>query len=225
MTPTSIFKVFGRSPITPLQKHMDVVLDCAQQLNPFIEAVFAEDWKQAEELQNKIAELENKADQIKSDLRLHLPKNLFLPVPRSDLLELLSMQDNVADKARDIAGVILGRRMIIPTAIANHFQSFIKRSVDAVYQAHQAINRLDELQETGFRGAEVRLVEDMVSELDKIEHDTDEIQIKLRRDLLNIEETLSPIHVMFLYKVIERVGALADGAERVGSRLLLLLAR
>lgn len=35
----------------------------------------------------------------------------------------------------------------------------------------------------------------------------------------------TPIDVMFLYRVIELIGDLADVAQRVGSRLQILLAR
>ena len=65
----------------------------------------------------------------------------------------------------------------------------------------------------------------MLEELDAIERDTDEMQITLRRQLREIENELNPIDVMFLYKILEWVGDLADIAERVGSRLELMLAR
>ena len=65
----------------------------------------------------------------------------------------------------------------------------------------------------------------MISKLDSIEEDTDSLQINIRRQLFAIENELNPIDVMFLYKIIEWVGDLADLAERVGSRLELMLAR
>ena len=52
------------------------------------------------------------------------------------------------------------------------------------------------------RKKEVELVENMIKKLNKIEHETDEIQIKLRQDLFDIEKELPPIEVMFLYKII-----------------------
>jgi len=51
------------------------------------------------------------------------------------------------------------------------------------------------------------------------------MQIKLRSDLLAIENDLNPVDVMFLYQIIEWIGDLADLSERVGSRLEILLAR
>ena len=70
----------------------------------------------------------------------------------------------------------------------------------------------------------MRLVEDMIVDLDKIEDDTDVMQVAVRRELLDLESQLNPVDVMFLYSIIEWVGELADISERVGSRLELMLA-
>ncbi len=225
MGPVSIFNVFGRSPIRPLQEHMAKVHACSHELLPFFDAVMAQDWPRVEEHQVRIAALEKDADHIRNEMRLHLPKSLFLPVPRSDLLEILSVQDKIANKSKDIAGLVLGRHLIIPQTIAPSFKAFLQRSLDATNQAQKAINELDELLETGFVGSEVQHVEEMIQELDRTEHDTDELQITVRHSAYSIEETLSPIDAMFLYKVIELVGELADSAEHVGNCLQLLLAR
>ena len=217
--------LFGRSPIGPMQQHIAKAHECAAQLMPFIEAVIANDWVEAERVQQQIAQLERDADKLKKDVRVHLPKSLFLPVPRSDLLELLSVQDKVANRAKDIAGLMLGRKMMIPAPLNDAFRAFVQRSVDAAAQALKAMNELDELLETGFSGREVTLVERMIEELDAIEHDTDNMQIKLRSDLYKLEKDLPPVDVMFLYQIIEWIGDVADRAQRVGNRLELLMAR
>ena len=123
-----------------------------------------------------------------------------------------------------IAGLIVGRKMIIPQTLASDFSTLVKRSVDAAVQAKTAINELDELLETGFRGNEVKVVENMIIELNAIEHDTDEMQVELRKGLFKIENSLSPVDVIFLYSVIKYIGDLADYAQNVGGRLQLLLA-
>ncbi|WP_425055283.1 TIGR00153 family protein [Pseudomonas abyssi] len=217
--------LFGRSPIGPMQQHIAKAHECAAQLLPFIEALQAEDWAEAARLQQQIAQLERDADKLKKDVRVHLPKSLFLPVPRSDLLELLSVQDKVANRAKDIAGLMLGRRMVIPEPLFPAFKAFVSRSIDAAAQALTAMNELDELLETGFAGREVTLVERLIEELDRIEHDTDNMQISLRSELYLLEKGLPPVDVMFLYQIIEWIGDVADRAQRVGNRLELLMAR
>ena len=82
---------------------------------------------------------------------------------------------------------------------------------------------MDELFTAGFRGAEVALVAGLIEELDQIETDTDDKQAALRASLFSLEKTLDPIDAIFMYKVIELTGEIADMAERVGRRLELLL--
>jgi len=217
--------MFGRSPIRPLEEHMAKVHACVTQLKSFFLAVSEKNWEKVEQFQKEIASLENEADDMKRDLRLHLPKGLFMPVSRSDILELLSVQDRLANKAKDIAGIVLGRKMSFPDSISDNFMLFLQRCVDASQQANTAIHELDELLETGFSGNEVKLVSGMIATLSGIERDTDDMQIGLRNSIFQLEEQLPAVHIMFLYKIIEWTGDLANRAQDVGDRLQILLAR
>ena len=83
--------IFGSSPVSPLQKHMSKVFACASELIPLFNAVINEDWAEVARLQAIISDLEKQADVLKKELRLNLPKGLFMPVSRQDLLEVLLM--------------------------------------------------------------------------------------------------------------------------------------
>ncbi len=220
-----IFKMFGPSPIRPIEQHMHKVYHCAKQLNPFFAAVLQEDWPNAALIQEKIATMEKEADVIKRDLRLHLPTGLFLPVARTDLLELLSAQDCIANKAEDIAGLMMSRKMRIPEAMRELLMPFLSRCLDAAKQACKAINELDQLLESGFSGSEVTFVEEMIVTLDTIEQDSDGQQAQIRHRLFEIETQLPPLDAMFMYKIVQWIGDLADHAQTVGGRLQILIAR
>lgn len=217
--------IFGSSPVSPLQVHMSKVYACASELVPLFNAVINEDWDEVGNVQQKISMLENEADDLKKALRLNLPKGLFMPVSRQDLLEVLLMQDKIANKAKDIAGTVVGRHMVLPDVVQENYIRFVERSVAACKQARKAINEFDELVETGFSGREIEIVTEMITKLDSIESDTDTLQREIRSQLFAIEADLPPIDVMFLYKVIEQTGDVADRAQTVGSRLQLMLAR
>ncbi|MEE8387543.1 MAG: TIGR00153 family protein [Acidiferrobacterales bacterium] len=223
--PSYLTNLFGRSPIKPLQEHMAKVQACVEQLKPLFEAVIANDQDAVANVRQKIAQMEHDADNLKWELRYHLPTGLFMPVDRRDLLDILMMQDKIANQTKDIAGLVLGRRMTLPEKMHEPITKFGKRSIDASSQALKIIKELDELVETGFRGIEVERVQDMISELNAIESDTDKIQIELRDILFDLEDDLRPTDVMFTYQLIEGIGKVADLAQRVGSRLQLLLAR
>lgn len=217
--------IFGSSPVNPLQKHMAKVYACATELIPLFNAVINEDWDEVARLQKLISDLEREADVLKKALRLNLPKGLFMPVSRQDLLEVLLMQDRIANKAKDIAGTILGRHMTLPEVVHEDYIRFAERCVAACKQARKAINELDELVETGFSGKEIQVVAEMITKLDSVESETDHLQAGIRLQIFSIENTLPPIEVMFLYKIIEWTGDIADRAQNVGSRLQLMLAR
>jgi len=222
---TPFMKMFGKSPFKLLEKHMKIAYATVQELQPFIAAVKAEDWLSAETLQLKITEFENHADEIKKEVRTHLPTGLFLPVSRGDVLSLIRIQDKIPNQAKDIAGIMLGRKMIIPESMQNLFDELIARCIAACYQAKCVIDELDGLLESGFRGNEVHVVEKMIVQLDQIEHETDDLQIALRRELFKLEESLPATHIMFLYQIIKCIGGLADTAHDVGGQLQVLLAR
>ncbi|QQD20231.1 TIGR00153 family protein [Spongiibacter nanhainus] len=223
MNPLS--NLFGKSPFVPLQEHMEVVQDCASHLVPFFDAVLEGNWEKAKQEQAEIVALENKADDIKKKLRLHLPKNLFMPVPRNDVLELLRSQDQIANLSRDIVGIMVGREMAIPEPLEEMMRTSVALAVAATLQALKGIEELDELLESGFRGPEVDFVERLIEQLDTLEHDTDDHKIKVRTTLFKIEKDYNPVDVMFLYQIIDWVSDIADKAQRVGSRLQILIAR
>ncbi|MDX1515796.1 MAG: TIGR00153 family protein [Woeseiaceae bacterium] len=215
--------IFGSSPVQPLEQHIDIAYRCAKQLKSFFSAAVADDWQGAAAARDEIEALEHKADDLKKEIRLHLPKSLFMPVPREDLLELLLVQDKIANRTKDVSGLVLGRKMKIPEPVAKQFLEFVDRNIDAAKQARKSVRELDELFTAGFRGAEVDLVAGLIEELDRIETDTDDKQAALRAELFKIENTMNPVDAVFMYQVIELTGEIADMAERVGRRLELLL--
>lgn len=217
--------LFGRSPIRPIQEHMQVANEAAQHLPELIQATADDDWERAKEIHKAINEAEKDADKMKRDVRRHLPKSLFLPVPRTDLLGLVAVQDEVANLTKDIASIIMGRDMRFPEKLYPSIIELTSTCVACCGQALRAIQELDELLEVGFTGREVKRVEVMLKELDKLERRTDKQQYSFRRKLFKLEADLPPVDVMFYYRAIALLGSLADSAEKVGDRLQIILAK
>ena len=109
-----LMQLFGQSPFTPLQEHIRIVLDCANEVPGLFQAALDHDMPKVELIRGTINTLESEADDIKNELRAHLPKSMFLPVDRRDLLEILDLQDSIADTAEDIAGMMFVRHMTLP---------------------------------------------------------------------------------------------------------------
>lgn len=217
--------IFASSPIGPLQHHMEIVVECVSRLEPFFAAVQKGDAQQRHTLFEEIVVLENRADDMKKDLRLNLPTSLFMPVDRRDMLSVLTMQDKVAGIARDIAGLVDGRAMVLPTKIQEGYTTLLYTCIEACKQAHRAIGELDELIETGFDNTERKRISTILNELDTLEHQTDQQAASIQGTLMTLEDEIPPVQIMFLYRLVDKTAGIADFAQRVGSRLQLTLAR
>ncbi len=221
----TLSRLFGKSPFTALQSHMRVVLECAREVKPLIEALAQGDEARVIAAKDRIYEREAEADRIKNELRLHLPKSLFMPVDRRDLLEVLHLQDTIANTAQDIAELLIERQMTIPDFMQEPLIALTERCIDTCEHSASVIGELDELLAMGFRGREVDKVDAMLKELNDIEDETDELGVALARALFDHEDEMKPVSVMMWYRLIEWIGDLADYAEKVGDRLRLLIAR
>ena len=162
----SISNLFGKSPIKPLQEHMSLVVECASKLEPFFEAVLADEWQNASDIFDQIADDENRADDLKKQFSLNMPKSLFMPMSRGDLLGILAQQDNIANATKDVCGLVLGREMAIPSVLQSDFIAYVKSAIQTCEKARKAIEELDELLETGFTGQEVKFVQKLIRDLD-----------------------------------------------------------
>lgn len=216
--------IFGKSPFQPVQEHMALCVDAAEQTLSLLRHAGDGSWPEVERLAAEISALETRADQVKSEIRLRLPRSFLLPVARSDLLDLLTRQDKLANRAEDIAGMVVGRRLQFPPSIAAQALAYADVCVEAARQACTVVRELDELLETGFGGREASRVIEMIQAVEKQERESDRQQAELRRALFAIEADLPPVDVMFLYRLLELLADLADIAERVAHRIQMMLA-
>ena len=217
--------VFGRSPFRDLQVHASLCLAATEELKTLFPAAFDGTWDQVEACYDRLAQLEHEADDVKRKIRTNLPRGLFLPVERADLLDLLGRQDELANTARDIAGRVLGRRLQFPQELRSEVTHLVEKTVDTCSTAHRIVDRLDELINTAFKGPQARLVVGLIEEVEDLEHQTDELVVSIRSSFQAIEDAYSPVQVIFLYRILDLIAELADDAEKVAHRVQLMLAK
>ncbi|CAK8715528.1 MAG: TIGR00153 family protein [Candidatus Electrothrix sp. AS4_5] len=214
-----------KSPFKPIQKHMRTVAQCVSLLEPLFAALYAKDYAEVKKIAGQIDELETIADKMKSTFRLNMPKTLFLPVDRRDMLKLLHDQDTLADKAEEIGQILISRDMEVPEEIQELLNSLLRNTLDICTEAKLIVEQLDELVEVGFGGRENNKVFKMIEQLRKSEHEIDQILHTIRRTLFDLEESLPPVSTMFWYKIISLLGNMSDIAENISDRLLLFLSK
>ena len=218
-------RFFGQSPFKPLQEHMREVVQCANEVPGLFEALCAGDTEKLASIRDEINRLESSADDIKNELRSHLPRSFFLPVDRGDLLEILDLQDSIADAAEDIAGLLSVRPVPPNEFLREPLLNLVERCVSACNHMARIMERIDELLETGFRGREAEDVMAMIDELNTIESETDRLAMDFVQGLFEHEKESDPVTVVLWFQLIHWIGDLANYAEKVGNRLRLLIAR
>ena len=225
MTNESILGIFAKSPFVSLQKHMDIGKQAAIALQNFLTSAGVSDWSKAKQYRQEIIDLEHAADDIKNQIRTHLPKSLFMSVSREDLLDLVYTMDGIPNTAKDISGIMIGRQMEIPNQIAEQFSAFVKAAIKAAKQASAAIEKVDEVRRGGFSSSDADLLQDLVAELEILEHENDDLEAALRNDFFEIEKDFPAVDVMFLYDIFNRIGSLADISHTAGHILIRLVSK
>ena len=225
MNNDSFLSLLAESPFSGLQEHMEVDNKASEALKSFIKSAVESDWKTAKEHRETIVKLEHQADEIKNNIRNHLPKSLFMSVSRQDILDLVFTMDGIPNAAKDISGVMIGRKMVIPEHMSKQFIDCTNSAITATHQACDAIKKVNEMQRSGFGGKNSNQLHHLVAEIEQLEQENDELEISLRNELFKIEQDLPPVDVIFLYDIINKIGILADISQTLGHILIRLVAK
>ena len=220
-----LYGLMRGSPFKPIQEHMRVVFSCVCLIPPLFDALYRKDTKQVSETAEQINSLETEADKLKSTFRLNMPKSLFLPVDRKDLLSLVSDQDHIADTTEDIGKILTYREMVVPEALKELLDELLEGTMEIASEAKRMIEQLDELLEVGFGGREFDKVSKIIAGVRRSEHNIDAIMHRTQKALFRIENELDPVSVMFWYKIIDLLGRISDQCENLADRLLLFLSK
>ena len=152
----NISSIFAKSPFKPLRDHMDKVVESVIPLNDFFEALFQQDYSKLEKIQQQVIQAENEADSIKNEVRNNLPRNIFMPINRRDLLEMLDMQDSIADVAQDIVILLNIRKMKLPEELSQEVIQFVKKSQEVCYLARGLTLEFGAVIESGYGRQEIK---------------------------------------------------------------------
>lgn len=220
-----IANLFGSSPIKPIQHHMAVVAQAVTELESFFDNVIHKNWAAADEYHANIKQHKDNAATIIRELRMNMPKGLFMPVSRTDLLTIIETQQQIAFLSLDITALVLERQFDIPKKLHSPLRKLVKTAVLDNLNARNAINELDELLEGGFSGHVTKVLKKRIKQINNQHVKVQNSAKNTRLQLIQLENTMSPIDVMFLYKVIKQITDIAHQSKDIGSYLELLIAK
>lgn len=222
----NIFKIFARSPFGPLTQHLKKCGETAQIVPEVINSLKSGDYAHTKELAKHIMVLEHEADEIKHEIRDHMPKTLFLPVDRRDLMRLLSAQDEIADQVEDLAVVAtLKPDLQVPEILVEELDRVTSLVMECVSKALEIGDALEDLLEEGFGGPETERVFELIKKLGECEHTADKRQYKLSQKVFEISDSLSAADLLLWSEIIKNLGSIGNAAERYSKELRNILAK
>jgi len=219
----TLARLFGRSPFAPLQTHMAKVALCVQRIVPLFEALAKKDYSLVASIAKEISKLEHEADLTKNDIRNHLPVGLFMPIARGSLLEILALQDNIADRAEDCAVLLTFSNLEILPTFADEFHLFLEKNLEAFACVDLIIKEMWQLLESSFGGKEAEKVDKLVEEVALKEHEADLLQRDLLKKMFTECDHMANPSFFLWMKVIQEVAALSDEAEKLANRVRMTL--
>ena len=217
-------KLFGKSPFKPMKEHMRIANECAGHMPEATKAFLENDKSTLKEIKRSVSKLESEADKVLEELQHRLSKSMFLPVERRDLLDVLEVQESIADRTEDIVGLMLDLPMEVPHELHQPILTLAGRAADSVEAANEVIGMFDDLVETGFKGPAVKKTRKLIREVIEIETDADHIGTDITHALFKHAGDMHPVSIVFLYRLVNLIEDLADSAEAVAIRSRLLLA-
>ena len=218
--------LFARSPFGPIQEHQHKVQECAELVPEILEASLSGNHDRVRLLAKQVSQLEADADEIKNRVRDQMPRSLFMPVSRGDLLQVLASQDAIADNAEDLGVLITMRRMEpLPEDVAQLLRSLVRKCLEVVRQSTEVVDLLGTLVHASFSGPEAQKVRALIDEVDQAEHEADKIQDQLAKTFFRNEDQFKPAAIYLWMKIFNKVGDLANFAEKMTHRIRLFMAK
>ncbi|HEY8468415.1 MAG TPA: TIGR00153 family protein [Longimicrobiales bacterium] len=221
----SILGLFAKSPFGPLAEHAHRVHETVVLIRPLMEAFIEGDWSRTQELYERISRLEHDADVMKNDIRDHLPKSLFLPVDRGDVLLFLREQDRVADSAEDLGVLLTMRRTPTPPQMKRAILDFVDSVVRTIEAWYEAATALPMLQEASFTGPEVDKMMERIKRVSDLEWEADQRQATASKALFEHEQEIGAVSVMLWMNIFRVLGLVANHAENAADLVRLMIAR
>jgi predicted phosphate transport protein (TIGR00153 family) len=219
----SFFSLFFESPFVKLKNHANKVKECAWMFKRAVNCYVEQDCEEFDKLTEDVAMLESQADELKRNLRNHLPRGIFMPVDKFVLLDCLREQDHVLDDVEEALYWLSFKPMGgIPEELVGDFLDLI----DAVIPAIEKMPDMSEQAIVYFRsGTEEQRnkLKSIVREIYQAEKESDHLEHELKKKAFALLK--DPVEIYHIVRLVEIVGDICDHAQNASDRMRTMIAR
>ncbi|MGM0640373.1 MAG: DUF47 family protein [Thermotogota bacterium] len=214
-----VFQKFN--PIHEIIQHARVVEHASDYLpSLFYKYLNGEDITQ---MVSEIDKLEDDADDIKNNIRKNLKKGYMYRFERVDLLNFIEIQDKIADKIEDLAKMMTLNKVELEDSSKDKILAIVNEVENMLDLFKGSVKYLNKIIDSDFSKDTIQHEENDITEMKWFEKDIDEKIFDFGRWIYQQKNTMNPIDLLFLRKLVLSLSDIADLSQNVTDRIHILI--
>ncbi|PXF53800.1 MAG: TIGR00153 family protein [Deltaproteobacteria bacterium] len=217
-----ISSLFHRSPFEDLQKHADKVKECTRLFREAVVCHIGQECKRFDLLTEQVARLESEADDIKRNIRNHLPRGILMPVDKFEFFDYLREQDKVLDEVEEALFWLSFRPEGIPAELAADIHDLVEAVIPPIEKLPELVTLAREYFKSRSEKQRIRM-KSLIRDIRQYEREADHLERELKFKIFTtIKDALVVYH---LVRLVEHIGAIADHAQNASDRMRAMIAK
>ena len=188
-----------------------------------VQCYVEQDCEEFDQLTEDVAMMESQADELKRNLRNHLPRGIFMPMDKFIFLDCLREQDHVLDDVEEALYWLSFKPMAgIPEELVGDFLHLI----DAVIPAIEKLPEMSEQAMAYFKNSTEEnrnKLKSIIRDVYQAEKEADHLEHELKKNAFTLLE--DPVEIYHVVRLVEIVGEICDHAQNVSDRMRTMIAR
>jgi len=220
-----IGKMFPKkSPVELLREHAQTTKKASEFILPTLEAFLSENTEALSTISKRVDQLERNADDLKVQIRESYSKLKFVYFDRVDVLTILQQEDAVIDAIDDFAKYVMLNTLEKPLdkELANLLFQLAGEASQAIDVMFKSVEGLILVVESSFSPKSLQDEEKEALEVEDLEASTDKTSIEIGKRLFSMKNSIHPVDLFFLEKVVRLLARIADHAENVVERIRMI---
>ncbi len=216
-----ISSMFFKSPFEDLQKHADKIKECAQLFREAAVCHIGKEYERFDVLTDQVARLESEADDIKRNIRNHLPRGILMPVDKFQFFDYLREQDKVMDEVEEALFWLSFRPKAIPDEVAADLLHLVEAVIPPIEKLPVLVTLATEYFKS--KSTEQRnKMKSLIRDIRQHEREADHLERDLKFKIFaTIKDALVVYH---LVRLVEHIGDIADHAQNASDRMRAMIA-
>jgi predicted phosphate transport protein (TIGR00153 family) len=204
-----------------ISDHLIMVVKTVQQLEPLFEYAKTGDWTLVDKVADKVGEFETLADGLHRDAVLDISQGAFFSGTREDFIELMELNDNVADAAQNAARILADSPIDMHSFLILYEQP--ATLPDLFTKLETAVRLLGEAILSLETDSEIAVSKALLVE--RAEEDADEIKSELIKKIFAHKSDLEVLTLLQLRDFVLKLDEIGDAAEDASDLVISLVAK